>query len=132
MASHPDKPAILVVEGDAQARWTFQRLLEDERYDVATTDSGSEAIAICRSRRIDLAIIDGGLPGQESNALEAALQVEFPQLKLLLITGRRGVETTSSPAAGEPHLPTLPSPLSPTRLLEVVRALINSGHRPSP
>lgn len=132
MEHHNRSPAILVVEGDPSARWTYQRLLEEERYDVTTTDTGHEALSICRSRWIDLAIVDAGLPGRESHDLQTALQVEFPLLRLLLITGGPSRQTICPPPARAGLIHTLPKSLSPARLLEIVRTLLGPERRPSP
>src|ERR1700730_4944168 len=56
---------ILVIDDDAIVRKTIVQLLEDDGYQVVSTDDGRRGMALFRSERPDLVITDIIMPEQE-------------------------------------------------------------------
>ncbi len=80
---------ILVVDDEAQARERLRRLLADAdgRYALAGEASdGLQAIEICRSRRIDLVLLDVQIPGMNGLDAARALTALDPAPAVILVT----------------------------------------------
>lgn len=88
-----DKKCVLVVDDDSAVRQLVTRVLENQ-YEVLAAKDAFEGFAIANSRRIDLLILDLGLPRIDGNAL-AAMFREHPSTRgipILVLTGRCGKE----------------------------------------
>ncbi|MBU1712602.1 MAG: sigma-54 dependent transcriptional regulator [Proteobacteria bacterium] len=77
---------ILIVDDDTQLQRSFEKLLSDEVHTILTAYSGEEGLAIIRSARVDLVIMDVNLPGM--NGLEAfqAMREIAPKLTGIIMT----------------------------------------------
>ena len=84
---------ILIVDDDQQLRRSFEKLLSDERYTVLTASSGEEVLAIIRSARVDLAIIDVCLPGINGLQTFKAMREIDPKLTGIIMTAFSTTET---------------------------------------
>lgn len=58
----PPRPAVLVVEDDPQNSALIARLLGAHGYEVESVGSGQAALSTLASRRVDLVLLDVGLP----------------------------------------------------------------------
>ncbi|MDP8264714.1 MAG: response regulator [Candidatus Aceula lacicola] len=54
--------SILVVEDEEGQRLTIQKILEKKGYDLLLAENGPQALAIARSRKPDLVLLDVGIP----------------------------------------------------------------------
>lgn len=80
---------ILVVDDEARARERLRRLLADAdgRYALAgEASNGLQAIEICRSRRIDLVLLDVQIPGMNGLDAARALTALDPAPAVILVT----------------------------------------------
>ena len=87
---HPaGRPFILVVEDQAPLRHLIVRMLESGGFNTADAGTASEGLSLVRQRRgtIDLAIIDIVMPGISGLDLATDFDREFPDLKILYISG---------------------------------------------
>jgi DNA-binding response OmpR family regulator len=57
------KKRILAVDDDPTAVAALRQILTQRGYEVATTSSGEEALALLADQRFDLAILDVSMPG---------------------------------------------------------------------
>ncbi len=78
---------ILVAEDDEDLRETLQAVLEEEGYEVVTASNGKKAEELCREERPDLVITDIIMPEKDGLETIADLQRNFPDLKIIAITG---------------------------------------------
>ena len=82
-------PIILVVEDDASLRGLIVYMLN--RHGFATVDTGfaAEALSIVRSRKgmFDLALVDVIMPRMSGLDLAGELDREYPDLKILYMSG---------------------------------------------
>jgi DNA-binding NtrC family response regulator len=84
---------ILIVDDDKQLRRSFEKLLSDELYTVLTASSGEDVLAIIRSARVDLAIIDVCLPGMNGLQTFKAMREIDPKLTGIIMTAFSTTET---------------------------------------
>jgi DNA-binding response OmpR family regulator len=61
MGSIPEK--ILIVEANTSFRGNVEDLLHGAGYDVSTTEFCHEVLELARKNRVDLVMLDTGLPG---------------------------------------------------------------------
>lgn len=89
MAAAPPKTrTILLVEDNDDARAALSALLELEGYVVEGAADGASGIAMCRTKKPDIALIDIGLPGIDG--YEVARQIRTldpPHPFLVALTG---------------------------------------------
>lgn len=119
------KEAILLVEDEASVRGLARSALVGFGYTVLDAGDGEGGLFLARNHPdvIDLVISDVVLPGINGREMVSQLAVEFPELKVLYITGytddaviRNGIRT------GEVAM--LQKPFTPRSLAEKVREVI--------
>jgi len=59
----PEHEKILVMDGDVSSRGTLEEVLRGAGYDVSTTEVCHEGLELTRNRKVDLFLLDSGLPG---------------------------------------------------------------------
>lgn len=73
----------------------LQRLLEKENYKVFETPDGNECVRLCRTESIDLIITDIIMPDMEGIELISLIRGEFPDIKIIAISGGGQIEPQS-------------------------------------
>jgi DNA-binding response OmpR family regulator len=68
-STSPPAPAVLVIDDDADARVLVARAVDGEGFSVLEADSGGAALALLRARRVDVVVLDLGLPDRDGFAL---------------------------------------------------------------
>ncbi len=76
---------ILVVEDDAGQRLTIQRILEKEGYDLLLAEDGAEGLALARSRKPDLILLDVVMPKVDGNEVCRQLKEDESTKKIPII-----------------------------------------------
>jgi len=84
--------AILVAEDDEGLRAWLREVLDGEGYVVIEAGNGREAMDILRRGKIDLYITDLAMPEQEGIETIRLIRSEYPQLKIIAISGAFGAE----------------------------------------
>lgn len=84
-----DKPTILVVEDNAALRRMIVRFLDGGGFAVLAAEGAAEGLSLARERQglLDLAIVDLVMPGMSGLDLASELDREYPELKILYISG---------------------------------------------
>ncbi|OAI47339.1 histidine kinase [Nitrospira sp. SCGC AG-212-E16] len=80
-------PSILVVDDETQIRRLVRETLEQAGYHVTEACDGKEALQQYRLAPADLVIMDILMPNQDGLETIVALRREFPDLKVMVITG---------------------------------------------
>lgn len=80
-------PSILVVDDEDQIRRLIRETLEQAGYQVIEARDGKEAVLQCRRTQADLIIMDILMPDQDGLETTSRLRREFPQTKVIAITG---------------------------------------------
>ena len=79
--------SILVVDDEEQIRHLIRETLEQAGYHITEARDGKEALQQYRLAQADLVIMDILMPGQDGLETTAALRREFPNVKIIAITG---------------------------------------------
>jgi CheY-like chemotaxis protein len=78
---------VLVVDDLKDQRESLQRLLELEGYEVATAADGSQAVHAMRARPAQVLVTDIFMPGQEGIETIALFRREWPQVRIVAMSG---------------------------------------------
>ncbi|NQS70799.1 MAG: response regulator [Desulfobulbaceae bacterium] len=78
---------ILVIDDDAQIRLMLREMLAWEGYDVLEAANGREGLLVQRQQAADLVITDLIMPEQEGLETITFLKSEFPDLKIIAVSG---------------------------------------------
>jgi CheY-like chemotaxis protein len=78
---------ILVIEDDKLVREMLKEMLERNKYEVTVALEGNEGIASYREKKADIVITDIIMPGKEGVETIIDLQREFPEVKIIAISG---------------------------------------------
>jgi len=89
MVPHESKPIILVVEDNAPLRRLIVRMLAQGGFATLATGKAADGLTMVRERRgaVDLAILDIVMPGMSGLDLATDFDREYPNLKILYISG---------------------------------------------
>ncbi|QJW95038.1 chemotaxis protein CheB [Frigoriglobus tundricola] len=126
----PDRPpsplSILVVEDDSDIRESLAGILGLDGYDVRAVADGAAASAALESGRIDVALLDIGLPGMDGYELARRIRSRPGSPYLIALTGYgRPEDRTAATAAGfDAHLT---KPFRPEELRRLLVALPAGG-----
>jgi PAS domain S-box-containing protein len=105
---------VLVVEDEDTLRTLCERILGDLGYQVMPARNGAEAIALAHAfaDRIDLLLADVVMPGMSGSELATQLVLEYPELKVLFMSGypddaigKHGVLDEGMSFIGKPYTP---------------------------
>jgi len=80
-------PQILVIEDDPQVRSMLMETLGQEGYEVIEAANGKEGVELYRENPTNLVITDIIMPEQDGVEAIHALRREFPQVKIIAISG---------------------------------------------
>jgi CheY-like chemotaxis protein len=80
-------PSVLVVDNEGQIRQLIREALEQAGYHVTEACDGKEALQQYRLAPVDLVIMDILMPEQDGLETIATLRREFPNVKVIAITG---------------------------------------------
>lgn len=80
-------PSILIVDDEDQVRQLIRQTLEQAGYHVTEACDGKEALQQYRLAPADLIIMDILMPDQDGLETTATLRREFPNVKIIAITG---------------------------------------------
>ena len=89
-------PSILVIDDDPNVRDILQRMLGRAGYDVTTAINGKEGIRLFRAEGADVVITDIVMPEKEGLETIRELLEEFPDIKIIVMSGGGGLGEPSS------------------------------------
>lgn len=78
---------ILVVDDEPDVRMYVERALRMDGHDVTATFDGFAALAALREKAYDLLLTDIAMPGMDGIALTLQTERDFPNMRILLMTG---------------------------------------------
>ncbi len=110
---------VLVIEDNADLRDYLRVALRAEGYEILTARNGKEALAVIDGQDLDAVVTDLFMPEMDGIETIAALRRKLPNVKIVAISGRSGVDyLTVARELGVSH--TLRKPFE---LDELLRAL---------
>jgi DNA-binding NtrC family response regulator len=80
------KKPILVVDDEAIVRESIRDWLKDAGYQVATAETGEEALAMIRKGSFRVMVLDIRLPGQTGISVLKQVKALKPEIKSIIIT----------------------------------------------
>jgi signal transduction histidine kinase len=114
---------ILVVEDNVDAAESLRLLLEQGGHEVTVANNAWQALEAARCNRVDVALVDIGLPGMDGYELAGRLrripETEFAYLAAVSGYGEERDRARSAASGFDLHLT---KPVDPARLLEAVQA----------
>ncbi|MGV8928381.1 MAG: PAS domain-containing protein [Brevundimonas sp.] len=121
---------ILVVEDDPSVRLLVLEVLNEIGYAPLEAAEAEGALALLRTRRIDLLVTDVGLPGLNGRQLaDMAAQLQ-PGLQVLLMTGYAEQASDRSAFLG-PEMSMITKPFTIEGLATRIQALMGTAGRPT-
>jgi len=81
------RPRLLVVDDNLELLSLLTHLFEDAGYDVVSASKAKQAMEVVRGSAPALAVLDVLLPDQMGYHLADQLRKDFPQMKVIFITG---------------------------------------------
>lgn len=87
------KYAILIVDDNVDLADGLRDVIETEGYDVTIGHNGQDALAICRQKNVNLALIDIKLPDTSGTELIQELARLSPDMDYIVITGYASLDT---------------------------------------
>lgn len=79
--------SILVIDDDVDVRQCVREILEHTGYSVLEAENGSVGLGLFRRNNVDLVIVDLFMPEKEGIETIIELRKEFPDLKIIAISG---------------------------------------------
>lgn len=114
---------ILVVDDESIVRDMLSSILTKQGYTVLLAGTGQEALQLCEQHAgaIQLLITDMLMPGMNGLELVRKVHAQWPQLRVLYLSGSRVV---GEGFEREPDLPFLTKPFPRAELIAKVRELL--------
>lgn len=78
---------ILIVDDNLMVRKLIKNIFRDEAYDIEEAENGLEGLEIAKRSAIDLVITDIIMPKMEGIELIMHLKRDFPDIKIIAISG---------------------------------------------
>ena len=78
---------ILVIDDNDDLRELMKVILEQSGYEVELAEDGQAGLAVQRARPADIVITDIFMPNQDGIETIAQFRRDFPQLKLIVMSG---------------------------------------------
>jgi signal transduction histidine kinase len=122
---------ILLVEDEEAVRTLARTILRRAGYQVLEAQSAGDAFLLCEQHTttIDLLLTDVVMPRMSGRKLAARLQTLRAKMKVLYISGYVD-ESLADQDAPESNAAFLEKPITPTRLLQRVREVLDTPHSP--
>ena len=123
-----EENSVLVVDDEPIVRESIRDWLKDAGYQVATAESGEEALELIKKQDFNVMVLDIGLPGQAGIAVLKQVKAQRPWIKSIIMTAYPSAETTvEAKKLGAVHY--LVRPIARDDLERLVRETLDSAGR---
>jgi DNA-binding NtrC family response regulator len=86
MAHSSSRKTLLIIDDEKVLCDTVRDYLENERLEVLVAHSGTDGLAVCSGRKVDVVLLDQKLPDGEGHALAPAILEKNDQAKIIFVT----------------------------------------------
>ena len=118
---------ILIIDDDPAIRQTIRKILQQKGHHTEEASDGEEGVRLFRAGDFDLVITDLVMPGQEGIETILELRGDFPDVRILAVSGGLSVSKTGplqdAEALGADA--SLGKPFSIQELTEAVESLLD-------
>ncbi len=121
------KTSVLIVDNDKSILRVFRRLLEKNGYQVATSETGKEAVQKLSCNGFDAALMDLELPDIEGADLLLQMKKTTPEMVKIIFNGLPKLEQSIEYDGCDDVF--LEKPVSPTSLLTILDAKLQKNTR---
>ena len=111
---------ILVVDDEPIVRESIRDWLEDAGYQVATAESGEEALEMIETQDFSVVVLDIRLPGRTGIKVLKEIKAQKPQIKSIVITAYPSAEMADE-AMKLGAVDYLIKPIAPDELERLIR-----------
>jgi two-component system nitrogen regulation response regulator GlnG len=87
-------PAVLVIDDDADLRYSLKRVLSGQDYTVLEADSGEAGLKLAAKAQPDVILLDNRMPGMSGIETLQHLRGENPNAMIILMTAYGTTQTT--------------------------------------
>jgi CheY-like chemotaxis protein len=116
---------ILIVDDDPIVAETMELVFSRRGYDVRSAHSAEDAIAVLADWKPDVALLDVMLPQMNGVDLGILLELNYPDCRVLLLSGHPGTAELLEAAKKRGHdFDILAKPLHPAFILDAVSELL--------
>jgi sulfite reductase subunit B len=123
--------SVLIVDDEAIVRESIRDWLKDAGYQVATAESGEEALEMIEKQDFSVMLVDLRLPGKTGITVLKEVKAQRPWIKSIIITAYPSGETTSE-ATKLGAIDYLVKPVIPDELEKLIRETLDSvGREPT-
>lgn len=114
---------ILIVDDEATLRHTLARILQRAGFDVTTTATGSEALALLSQHAFDLVYLDIRMPDMSGLEVLKNIHVTLPDLPVILFTAQPDLNSAVE-AVRSGAIDYLLKPLKPQTVIDRTNAIL--------
>ena len=120
---------ILIIDDDERIRKLFRKILEAESYEVIEASDGNKGIKLYRKDPTDLVITDIIMPEKEGIETIIELKKDFPDVKIIAVSGGGLVEANSYLEMAKKMGATevLTKPIKNEELLEIISEILEKN-----
>lgn len=124
---------ILVIDDEEEIRKVLLTILEEAGHEVSLAANGAEGLSLFCKEPVDIVITDFIMPGKEGIEMIRDLRAQFPEVKIIAISGRGGSYTNANldraVMIGADR--SVPKPFGIDQILSVVSELAETNRSPS-
>ena len=113
---------VLIVDDNDALRDTLHRLLGTHGYEVREAANGLSVMEMLTEAAVDLVITDYIMRGMDGIELIEEIQVKWPTMPVVLLTGCLSADAAKTMLRGRAHF--LSKPVTMTQLLSTIRQLL--------
>lgn len=126
-----EESSVLIVDDEPIVRESIKDWLKDAGYQVATAESGEEALEIIEKQDFSVMVLDIRLPGKTGMTVLKEIKAQRPWIKSIIITAYPSAETTTE-ATKLGAVDYLIKPVAPDDLERLIRETLSSvGREPT-
>ena len=123
-----DSGHILVVDDEADLRQTLARIFQRAGFEITTSASGQEALALLSQQTFDLVYLDIRMPDMSGLEVLKAIHARFPELPVVLFTAQPDLSSALE-ALRQGATDYLLKPLQPQKMIERTRNILAGRER---
>jgi CheY-like chemotaxis protein len=121
-------PRVFVVDDEHAIASTLAAILKLHGYSATSFTSPLKALAVARSKAPDLLVSDIEMPGISGIDLAIQMKAQYPECKILLLSGRAATQDLLEDARSQGHnFQLLEKPVHPSAMLSRIGELVTEN-----